>query len=120
MLALRAQEAGHALYYGPSAAVRHILRPVKLTRKHFLYRHFWEGVTAVELGAANAHAKRWPRCGIAFHTREVVMALARFVLPRFGNRYDMPSPAIRMLALSRAAYSSGALFAGTYPPVEPR
>jgi hypothetical protein len=50
---------------------------------------------------------RWPCC--RHHIREICMAFARFGLPGFESRYSEPNSAIRMLALSRVAYSLGVL-----------
>ena len=47
MLGKRARQAQCLLYYQPQAKVFHRISEVKLTRRYFLRRHFWEGVTVI-------------------------------------------------------------------------
>ena len=110
ILGKRIRQSGYNLMYEPNAVVLHRISSYKLTRSFFLSRHFWEGVTVVEQMSLlnDLERTRWPH--YRHHAREVCMALARFALPGFEARYSEPHPAIRMLALSRVAYSFGVLY----------
>jgi glucosyl-dolichyl phosphate glucuronosyltransferase len=110
LLGERVKKAGYALFYQPKAAVRHRIGAHKLTRKYFLRRHFWEGVTTIERMAILGQISPDTREHFAYHIRAIGMALARAVLPAFENRYPLPHPVIRMLALSRAAFNWGVLY----------
>ena len=49
LIGLRAREAGYAIYYQPDAKVFHHISATKLSRRYFLRRHYWEGVTQIVL-----------------------------------------------------------------------
>jgi GT2 family glycosyltransferase len=49
LIGLRAREAGYAIYYQPGAKVLHHINATKLSRRYFLRRHYWEGVTQLVL-----------------------------------------------------------------------
>ncbi len=49
LIGLRAREAGYTLIYQPNAMVYHHIGANKLTRKYFLRRHYWEGITQIAL-----------------------------------------------------------------------
>ncbi|MCK4822792.1 glycosyltransferase [bacterium] len=49
LIGLRAREAGYRIYYQPAAKVFHHISAKKLSRRYFLRRHFWEGVTQIAL-----------------------------------------------------------------------
>ncbi len=106
-LALRARRAGYAIYYEPGAAVRHIVSAAKLTRRYFLTRHFWEGVTNTEelhrLGELIPNRKAIT----SFHLKRLCLSAARFVFPNYDRTYSSSRPVVRMLALSRIAHSAG-------------
>ncbi len=110
VLGQRIRLAGHLIYYNPAAVVGHRISALKLTRKYFLKRHFWEGVTVVEemalLGRLGGKLSPY----FNYHIREAALAFARFLLPGYGKRYPHPKPTISMLALSRVAYSCGVLY----------
>lgn len=107
VLGQRIRELGYGLLYEPSAVVRHHVGGRKQTRKYFLKRHFWEGVTVIEqmnvLGRLGSRQWRHYRS----HAWEMCLALARFLFPRYRNTYAEPDSVIRMLSLSRIAYSLG-------------
>ncbi|MEZ5363588.1 MAG: glycosyltransferase [Bryobacterales bacterium] len=114
MLGLQVLDAGYKHFYAPQATVLHAIGPAKLTRRSFLARHFWEGVTSMEI--LTARGKAPVGMGLLFeHLREIGMALGRFVLPHYGRWYDMDAGRIRMLALGRIAYSSGVIYGSSFP-----
>ena len=49
LIGLRAREAGHEIYYQPGAKVFHHISAKKLSKRYFLRRHLWEGVTHIVL-----------------------------------------------------------------------
>jgi len=49
LIGLRAREAGHEIYYQPEAKVFHHISAKKLSKRYFLRRHLWEGVTHIVL-----------------------------------------------------------------------
>jgi GT2 family glycosyltransferase len=107
VLGQRIRELGYGLLYEPSAVVGHHVGSHKQTRRYFVKRHFWEGVTVIEemnsLGRIGP--RRWAYCWS--HGWELGMAVARFLFPRYRNTYAEPASVIRMLSLSRIAYSLG-------------
>jgi glucosyl-dolichyl phosphate glucuronosyltransferase len=110
ILGQRIRNRGHRIVYEPTAVVRHHVSSSKQTRRYFLIRHFWEGVTVVEqlnlMGQIGSG--RWSLH--RFYGREIFMAVMRFVFPRYGNNYAEPNSVIRMLALSRIGYALGFLY----------
>ncbi len=104
LLGERVRRAGHPIYYQPRASVRHRISSAKLTRRYFLRRHFWEGVTV----ATQFHllGERHPP---AVHlVARVARDLAQWAIPRLRGRSAArhPSPN-RMLALSDLVFSLG-------------
>lgn len=107
ILGRRARRAGYKLCYQPKARVYHQISKAKLTRSYFLRRHFWEGVTIIterhllgDLGSGKSKH-------ILYHLAMIAKSLSLFLFPGLQNRFQ---PAARMLALSKAAYSSGVLY----------
>ena len=49
LIGLCAREADNTIYYQPDAKVFHHISSTKLSRKYFLRRHYWEGVTQIVL-----------------------------------------------------------------------
>ena len=110
ILGQRIRSSRYRIVYQPFAIVRHRVSSHKQTRGYFLKRHFWEGVTVIEqmdlMGKIGPDTSPFYR----FHCRELCMALARFALPRYRNNYSDSNVVIRMLALSRVAYSLGVMY----------
>jgi glucosyl-dolichyl phosphate glucuronosyltransferase len=107
ILGRRIRDAGYLSVYEPRALVWHHIAAYKLRRPYFLRRHFWEGVAvAVQMRLLGQIGESpWPHYG--YHCREMCLAAARFALPSYRHTYSYPVSAIRMLALSRLAYSVG-------------
>jgi GT2 family glycosyltransferase len=108
ILGQRARRAGYELYYQPKAKVYHQISKAKLTRSHFLRRHFWEGVTIITqmhlLGDLESEKGKL----ILYHLAMIVKSLGLFLFPGFQNKFQL---AARMLALSKVVYSAGVLYA---------
>jgi hypothetical protein len=75
-----------------------------------LKRHFWEGVTVIERMSMMEGVPPRKLPHYRFHGREICMAVARLVLPRYASTYSDSVPAIRMMALGRISYSLGVLY----------
>ena len=104
LLGERVRRAGFPVYYQPKARVRHRISRAKLTRRYFLRRHFWEGVTT----AAQFHLLAEPQPPAVYLAARVTRDLAHAAVPRLAGRdaARRPSPS-RMLALSDLAFSLG-------------
>jgi GT2 family glycosyltransferase len=72
LFALRARSAGYALYHQAAARAWHKMAATKLTRRYFLRRSFWEGVTLLTVLhlSGSIPADRWHRV-LAWHLREM-------------------------------------------------
>jgi glucosyl-dolichyl phosphate glucuronosyltransferase len=109
MMGQRAREAGFPIHYQPAMRVQHRMPAVKSRRDYFLKRHFWEGFTVIEMMNLNGSlGDKLPY--IRWHASEIAHACARFALPDYQRFFQLPRPMIRMLALSRAAYSAGVIY----------
>lgn len=110
MLGIRARQAQYLLYYQPQAKVFHRISVAKLTRRYFLRRHFWEGVTEItqmhllnQLGSVKlGHLK--------YHTKAVIKSLIVSFFPGLRDHSAQPRSALRMLNLSQAAHSLGVIY----------
>ena len=110
ILGRRIRDTGHVAVYEPQAVVWHHIAAYKLSRSYFVKRHFWEGsADASQMSLlGRLGPSPWPH--YRYHIREMCMAMARFILPGYGRAYTHPAPVIRMLALSRIAYSCGVIY----------
>jgi glucosyl-dolichyl phosphate glucuronosyltransferase len=72
LFSLRARAAGYALYHQAAARAWHKMAATKLTKRYFLRRSFWEGVTLLTVLhlAGSIPANRWHRV-LAWHVREM-------------------------------------------------
>lgn len=108
VLGERILASGHTIVYQPRAEVKHHVNRRKQTRRHFLKRNFSEGViTILRMGMLGQIGSRWPH--IRYHTREICLAVARFILPGYAGYYSEPHVVIRMMALARVSFSLGVL-----------
>ena len=108
LLGQRACEAGWKMHYCAGAVAGHFVSADKLSRRFFVVRNYREGVSAIERLAAMGQISSL-RLAADYHLREMAMALARFLLPRYADVYDRPANQIRMVAARRIAYSAGVL-----------
>jgi len=106
LIGLKVRAANYPLYYQPKAKVFHHVSTVKLSRKYFLKRHFWEGVTRMVLEDRNGPAPRQHMRGNFFwHFKSIMKNGSKFIamlLPTEGN-----SSSRRMLKLSEISFSLG-------------
>lgn len=51
LMAIKVKDTNYTVYYYPEAKVYHHIAGYKLTKKYFLRRHYWEGITAVNIQA---------------------------------------------------------------------
>jgi glycosyltransferase involved in cell wall biosynthesis len=115
ILSQRARRAGHLIYYQPKAEVYHHISTTKLTRRYFLRRHFWEGVTVItELKLLGDLGER-KIDHIRYHLIRIIKSFVLYTLPSLQNRFSEPPAAVRMLALAKAAYSLGVLYGLSTP-----
>jgi len=104
LLGQQVRRAGFSVYYQPKARVRHQISGAKLTRRYFLRRHFWEGVTT----AAQLHLLNDRQPPAIYLTARGGRALALAAVPSLAGRESgrRASPS-RMLALSDLAFVLG-------------
>jgi glucosyl-dolichyl phosphate glucuronosyltransferase len=110
MLAERVRRSGYSIYYYPAALVKHRIPARKLSRQYFLRRHFWEGVTITQEMELLDQFRSGFASHVKYHALEIVMALCRFILPGYKRWYSHPNDVVRMLSLSRVAYSCGVIY----------
>ena len=110
ILGQRARKAGYELYYQPKALVHHQISKNKLSRSYFLRRNFWEGVTIINEIYLLGEIKSGKAYYIYDHASRVLKSAGLFLCPSFQHKHNPPFAAVRMLALSRVAYSLGVLY----------
>lgn len=110
ILGKRVKNAGYQLYYQPKAYVYHRISPKKLTISYFLKRHFWEGVTTISQIFFLDELKSNKKNHIFYHSQIVVKSIARAILPKYKKNQDVSPSEMRMLSLSKTAFSLGVLY----------
>ena len=110
MLGKRARQAQYLLYYQPQAKVFHRVSEAKLTKRYFLRRHFWEGVTEITLMDFLNQLSSGKLGHLKYHATNVIKSLIASLFPGLRGRSIQPSVARRMLALSQAAQSLGVIY----------
>jgi len=106
LLALKVRDAGYSIYYQPKASILHHISSEKISRKYFLKRHFWEGVTHIVLEDCKGLATPKRMWGVfMWHINKIIRLGIEFVIVCFS--YKKNSAAKRMLKLSEVAYSLG-------------
>jgi glycosyltransferase involved in cell wall biosynthesis len=112
MLGQRCRDAGHLIYYQPTAVVWHRIPASNLTPGYFLRRHFWEGVTVVTRLKLMGEGKTYRSVSIVLsHLCAMALAVARTAFPLKKAQRDRPLSAAFMLALAHMASSLGAAYA---------
>lgn len=106
LIALRIKEAGYPIYYQPKSKVYHHISSTKLTKKYFLKRHFWEGVTHVAVDSCRgiSNRRRLQR-NFLWNLKRTLMTgagISKICFSRCGER----APRL-MLRLSEMACSLG-------------
>lgn len=107
LMGLQVRAKGYPIYYHPDAQVFHYISAAKLSKKYFLRRHFWEGVTFVVLeDTRNAVNRRRLQSMFRWHVKNVMregIKVCGALL--FGASSRKSSE--RMLYLSKMAHSLG-------------
>ncbi len=106
LVALRVKDAGYQIYYQPKAKVYHHVSSVKLSRKYFLRRHYWEGIThvAVETYRGIQDPARY-RSYFFWHSMKILKKTAAILKTLLSRKKDKDSQI--MLKLSELAISLG-------------
>lgn len=111
LLGKRARQAECLMYYHPLAKVFHRVSAVKFTKRHFIQRHFWEGMSEIiqmhllnQLGSSKLGHLKW-------HAKTVIKSFMESIFPDLYSRTGQPRSSRRMLSLSRAAQSLGIIYA---------
>jgi GT2 family glycosyltransferase len=107
LYALRIKEAGYPICYQPKSKVYHHISSAKLTRKYFLKRHFWEGVTHVAVEFYRGSSTRNRLRGHLFWNFKKTLATG-VILPRIYLSNHESKASQMMLKLSEMACSLGA------------
>ncbi len=82
LFSLNAKRIGYSIYYQPRAKVMHKISTRKLTRKQFLKRNFWQGVSTIAVMHLGTSLNRENLQGIIqHHYREILRQGLYFVLP---------------------------------------
>lgn len=107
LMGLQVRAKGYPIYYQPDAQVFHFISSAKLSKRYFLRRHFWEGVTFVVLeDSRNTVSRQRLQSMFQWHVRNVLregIKACRALL--FGASSRKSSE--RMLYLSKMAHSIG-------------
>jgi glycosyltransferase involved in cell wall biosynthesis len=113
LVALRVKEAGYKIYYQPDAKVFHYISAKKLTKRYFLRRHFWEGVTIVViqylLGTADLNSL--PAI-IGWHIRAIFARVWIFFFPKDKSRVNLGQAKAWMHLAAECSYSLGVIYCG--------
>ena len=106
LIGLCAREAGYTIYYQPDAKVFHHISATKLSRKYFLRRHYWEGVTQIVLEDCRNKLDNKRLCGILlWHIRNILRKGMLLLGTAFAGKENRPVEA--MLHLSMIEVSIG-------------
>ena len=106
LIGLRAREAGYPIYYQPDAKVFHHISATKLSRRYFLRRHYWEGVTQIVLeDCRNKLDNRKLRGILLWHIRNILKEGLLMWRPAYVERESRSSKL--MLHLSMIGVSIG-------------
>jgi len=108
LFSMRARQARYSVYYQPAARSWHKMPARKLTKRYFVRRSFWEGVTQLTIMhlSGSAPAEHWGRV-VRWHVGEITyegMRLAKTVL-RWRRATNPARDA--MEAVSAIVFSAG-------------
>jgi glycosyltransferase involved in cell wall biosynthesis len=113
LIALRVKEAGYKIYYQPDAKVFHYISAKKLTKRYFLRRHFWEGITTLViqyiLGIADLNSL--PSI-IRWHIRAIFGRIWLFFFPRDKSGINLSQAKAWMRLAAECSYSLGVIYCG--------
>jgi len=112
LMAIKVKNAGYSIYYYPEASVFHYIGSNKLTKKYFLRRHFWEGITVVNIAKISGCISRSKLLTILIYNSATAfwrgIASIINILKRTSD-----SRTRQMLNLGLMFYSLGVLFEST-------
>jgi GT2 family glycosyltransferase len=107
LVALRVKDVGYPIYYQPKAKVYHHVSSAKLSRKYFLRRHYWEGVTHVAVESYRGVQDRARYRGVLLlHSMKILRKTAAILKVFFSRKKGKDCQ--MMLKLSELAVSLGA------------
>src|SRR5262249_12409103 len=105
LLALRIKESGYSIYYQPKAKVFHHISASKLSKKYFLKRHFWEGVTHMIIEECKGlNSPKQMRGHFIWHLMKIFKVSTKLFIMCLCLNGNMP---MKMLNLSEVAYNLG-------------
>jgi GT2 family glycosyltransferase len=111
LLALRAKEAGYKIYYQPEAKVFHHISAKKLTKRYFLRRHFWEGVTTLViqylLGTVDLNNLL---SVIRSQVRAIAGGIWLFFLPKGNSKESLTHATAWMRLTAECSYRLGVIY----------
>lgn len=110
LLAQRIRKANYPIYYQPAARAWHKISKTKLTKRYFLKRNYWDGVTLMAvlyLSGSITRRDSWPI--IIWHAREVLRHIRNFLFPMIKPGDGTTRSRARMQALSQCANSAGVI-----------
>ena len=112
LFSLKAKQAGYSIYYQPAARAWHKLSNRKLTKKYFLARSFWDGVTLIIVMHLTGSAKRDNALTIArWHSKEIIRQIWHFLLSIIQPDPESDWSKRGMRTLSLCANSLGIIYA---------
>lgn len=108
LLGLRVKKAGYPIYYQPAAQAWHKIGKNKLTRRYFLRRHYWEGVTLLSVLYLSGSIKQEDALSVVgWHAREMARHALAFFPTAFGPHAGTSRSSNSMRTLSQFANSAG-------------
>jgi GT2 family glycosyltransferase len=110
---LKAKQANYPIYYQPQAQAWHKISKHKLTKKYFLRRNFWEGVTIVIVLYLSGSATPASFPGIIrWHMGAIRSRLWRFFFAKNESGIDWTQSKAWMRLAAECSYSLGVIYCG--------
>jgi len=112
LFALKAKQANYAVYYQPYARAWHKIAKGKLTKRYWLKRNFWGGVTIVVVLylSGSAPAQSFPGI-IRIHLHEIGRHIWYFFRPKSRSlRSNITLPQAWMRLAGECAHSLGVIY----------
>jgi GT2 family glycosyltransferase len=110
LFSLRARQARYPVYYQAAARSWHKMSPRKVTKRYFVRRSFWEGVTLLTIMhlSGSAPAQHWDRV-VRWHVGEIAHEGKRLAKTLVRWRRATNSAQEAMEAISSIANSAGVI-----------
>jgi GT2 family glycosyltransferase len=108
LLCLRARQARYPIYFQAAARSWHKMSPRKVTKRYFVRRSFWEGVTQLTIMhlSGSIPAERW-KAVVRWHAWEIVQSAKRLARTCLRWRRAANPSREAMEAVSAIAHSAG-------------